>query len=77
MDSLCKNDTWDLVSLPPDKRALPCKWVFKKKLTSDVLPRYKARLVAKGFKQEKGVDFDLLESREDDYTQVCAWLGSL
>ena len=58
MDSLCKNATWDLVPLPPDKRALPCKWVFKKKLTGDALPRYKARLIAKGFKQEKGVDFD-------------------
>ena len=58
MDSLGKNDTWDLVSLPREKHALPFKWVFKMKVTGDVVPKYKAWLVAKGFKQEKRVDFD-------------------
>ncbi|NHV87477.1 reverse transcriptase domain-containing protein, partial [Escherichia coli] len=49
----------DLVPLPSDKTALPCKWVFKMKVTSnDSKPKYKARLVAKGFKQQHGIDFD-------------------
>ena len=53
------NDTWDLVELPKDAKALLCKWVYKKKVTSDDPdPKYKARLVAKGFKQQKGVAFD-------------------
>ncbi|MCO5546826.1 hypothetical protein L7F22_000262 [Adiantum nelumboides] len=53
------NDTWDLVKLLKNAKALTCKWVYKKKFTSgNPNPKYKARLVAKGFKQEKGVDFD-------------------
>ncbi|XP_047259300.1 receptor kinase-like protein Xa21 [Capsicum annuum] len=31
MESLHKNDTWDLVRLPKDKKIVRCKWVFKKK----------------------------------------------
>jgi hypothetical protein len=30
MESLHKNQTWDLVELPERKRAIGCKWVFKK-----------------------------------------------
>ena len=48
-----KNGTWYLVTWPKDKKALPCKWVYKYKYTSDsVHHKYKARIVAKGFKQE-------------------------
>ena len=54
-----KSQTWDLVKLPNGKKALPCKWVYRYKLTPhDGNPKYKARLVAKGFKQEQGIDFD-------------------
>ena len=53
------NQMWDLVPLPKDKKALPCKWVYRYKLTPhDGQPKYKAWLVAKGFKQEHGIDFD-------------------
>jgi hypothetical protein len=31
MESLHKNQTWDLVELPERKRVIGCKWVFKKK----------------------------------------------
>ena len=59
MDSIYKNGTWVLVPLPKDRKALPCKWVYKYKYTYDkTSPKYKACLVAKGFKQEHGVDFD-------------------
>ena len=59
MDSLIQNGTWKLTPLPKGKKALPCKWVYKVKLSpADGTPRYKARLVAKGFKQQQGIDFD-------------------
>src|SRR5216684_607549 len=44
MDALSKNNTWELVNLPPGRKAIKSKWVFK--LKSD--GRFRARLVAKG-----------------------------
>ena len=59
MDLLYKNSTWELVHLPAGKRILPCKWIYKQKVTDSASkPIYKARLVAKGFKQQEGVDFE-------------------
>ena len=53
MTALHKNQTWDLVKLLDGKKALPCKWVYRYKLTPhDGHHKYKAWLVAKGFKQE-------------------------
>jgi hypothetical protein len=57
--ALHKQGTWSLVSLPPNKNVVGCKWVYKLKYNSDgTIARYKARLVAKGFHQQYGVDFD-------------------
>lgn len=57
-DALLKNQTWSLVSLPPGRKPIGCKWVFKLKQNADgSLNRYKARLVAKGFHQKPGFDF--------------------
>ena len=60
MESLEKNKTWELVKLPKDKRAIRCKWVYKKK--EGISPqddiKYKARLVAKGYSQIPGIDFN-------------------
>ena len=58
MDSLKKNQTWDLVQLPIGKTVLPCKWVYWLKVTPGAKMTHKTRLVVKGFKQEYGVDFD-------------------
>ena len=47
-----------LVSLPPGKRAIGCRWVFKVKRNADgTVERYKGRLVAQGFSQRPGFDF--------------------
>ena len=58
MQSLRKNQTWDLVKLSKGKKAIGCKWVTKKEdsnLKGGL--RYKARLVAKGYAQE-GIDYN-------------------
>ena len=48
MNSIRHNKTWNLVELPKNRRALPCKWVYRLKETSDsAFPKYKAMLVAK------------------------------
>ena len=50
MRALEKNQTWELIDLPKEKRTVGCKWVFTVKFKSDgSLERYKARLVAKDF----------------------------
>lgn len=62
MEALTKNNTWTLVPLPPNKRPIGSKWVYKIKYRSDgQIERYKARLVAKGYSQIEGIDF-LLQS---------------
>ena len=50
LDALHKDNTWDLVDLPPRKSVVGCKWVYKIKTCSDgTIDRYKDRLVARGF----------------------------
>ncbi|KAG8489179.1 hypothetical protein CXB51_017224 [Gossypium anomalum] len=56
-DALMKNNTWDLVPLPANRRAAGCKWIFKLKHHSDgSIARYKGRLVVKGYLQEARID---------------------
>lgn len=54
-----QNKTWDLVTLPSDKNAIGCKWVYKVKYKSDgSLESYKARLVAKGYNQKIRTNYE-------------------
>ncbi|KAL0355081.1 UNVERIFIED_CONTAM: Retrovirus-related Pol polyprotein from transposon RE2 [Sesamum radiatum] len=56
--ALERNHTWELTSLPPGKRAIGSRWVYKLKLLPDgKIDIYKARLVAKGYTQIEGVDY--------------------
>lgn len=49
MASIIKNDTWILVELPANRKAIRNKWVYRVKIRSDGnIERYKARLVIKG-----------------------------
>jgi hypothetical protein len=52
-------DTFTPTQLPPGRKAIPCKWVFKvKRSEKGELIKYRARLVSKGFRQIAGKDFD-------------------
>ncbi|KAG8488507.1 hypothetical protein CXB51_016436 [Gossypium anomalum] len=77
MESLHKNRTWDLVKLPKGKKAVRCKWVFKKKEGTLRVeePRYKARLIAKGYSQILGVDFTDVFSPVIKHSSIRALLG--
>lgn len=53
-----KNETWQLVERPKDRRVIGVKWVFKTKLNPDgSISKHKARLVVKGYAQQYGVDY--------------------
>lgn len=58
-ESLLENRTWSLVNLPPDRKPINCKWVFKTKCDSNgVVNQHKARLVVKGCAQRQGIDYE-------------------
>jgi hypothetical protein len=53
-----KNDTWQLVDRPQNRKIIGVKWVYRTKLNADgSINKHKARLVVKGYSQVFGVDF--------------------
>ena len=49
--------------MPPRKKPIGLRWVFKlKKNSNGEIARYKARLVAKGYVQKVGIDYDVVFS---------------
>ena len=58
MDSLDKNEAWNLVQLPARRKSVGSKWLFKKKLNAEgKVDKYKSHLVAKGYSLVEGIDF--------------------
>ncbi|MHB1850521.1 MAG: Ty1/Copia family ribonuclease HI, partial [Acidimicrobiales bacterium] len=56
--SLTNNGTWILTILPPGRKTIKCKWIFKVKENADgTVSVYKTRLVACGYSQIFGVDY--------------------
>ena len=50
MNSLQKNTTWELVSLPPPRKLVQCEWVFQNKVAAyGKNYKYKEILVEKCF----------------------------
>jgi hypothetical protein len=58
LNELKRQNTWDLVPLPPNRKPLKGRWVLKIKYPPEGEPIYKARWVAKGFQQRFGIDFN-------------------
>ena len=58
MSMIQRNETWELIDKPADKKVIGVKWVFRMKLNADSsINKYKARLVVKGYAQIFGVDY--------------------
>jgi hypothetical protein len=59
LDSIQSNKTWELCYLPPGRKVIGSKWVFKTKRDgNNNFERYKARICAKGYSQVAGLDFE-------------------
>ncbi|GAA97486.1 hypothetical protein E5Q_04164 [Mixia osmundae IAM 14324] len=57
-ESMAANKVWELVELPPGRKAIDTLFVFATKVDEKgEVYRYKARLVAKGYRQIPGVDY--------------------
>lgn len=68
---LQKNQTWNLVERPVNRKILKNRWIFKVKLKADgTIDQYKARLVGKGCSQIHGVDYDETFSQVVRYSSV-------
>ena len=58
-DALIENKTWVLSPLPPGRKALGSRWVFKIRRHDDgTIEKFKARFVAQEFSQVFGSDYD-------------------
>lgn len=57
LNAMIKNEVYELVKLPAEKKPLKTKWVFKEKQDKEGIKRYKARLVIKGCNQKEGIDY--------------------
>ncbi|CAI7881806.1 unnamed protein product [Closterium sp. NIES-54] len=76
-ESLLENETWELCELPPGKKAISSKLIFRHEYGPDgELTRYKSRLVAKGFQQTKGKDFDEIFTPVGKGTTLRVMLGT-
>lgn len=71
MESIKRNNTWELMELPVGGKAIGVKWVYKTNFNENgEIDKYKARLVVKGYSQKHGIN----------YTKVfehMAWLDTI
>jgi hypothetical protein len=59
MTSIEENDTWSLADLPPGRKPIGVKWVFKVKQDEHgVVSKHKAFLVVKGYAQRHDINYD-------------------
>ena len=74
--SLLKNQTWDLIEKPFDRKPVQNKWVYKVKYKPNgEVDKFKTRLVAKDFTQKPGNNFTETYSPFICYDSVCAILA--
>ena len=76
LKSLEAFSTFEVVDLPPGKRPVGCKCVFKIKYRPDgSIDKYKVRLVAQGFLQQEGIDYNEIFAPVVDNTSMSLLLA--
>ena len=76
LTALAAFDTFEVVGLPPGKKPVGCKYVFKIKYHPDgSIDKYKVRLVAQGFLQQEGVDYNEIFAPVVDSTSISLLLA--
>ena len=76
LKSLEAFSTFEVVDLPPGKRPVGCKYVFKIKYRPDgSIDKYKVRLVAQGFLQQEGIDYNEIFAPVVDSTSMSLLLA--
>lgn len=59
INALEETGTWTIEDLPPGKKAIRSKWVYKVKYNSDGTGEHlKARVVVRGDTQTEGIDYN-------------------
>ena len=59
MEAVERNGTWELTELPPGRKPIDLKWIYKiKRDAQGNVVKHKARIMAKGYVQKQGIDFD-------------------
>lgn len=72
-----KNETFEPVDKPENKKIIGCRWVYKRKygILGVWRPIFKARLVAKDYSQKHGVDYQKISSRVVKHVSIrLLWL---
>ena len=63
---------WELTQLPPGRRAISSRWVFKIKRTAEgAVDKYKGQIVAQGFSQVLGVHYGEIFASTAWFAAVC------
>lgn len=58
IEALEANKTWGIVPLPPDKKTIGCRCIYKIKHNADGnVNKFEARLIAKGYIQQYDIDY--------------------
>lgn len=72
LKALKQNNIWIITTLPPNKRSIGFKWVYKTKYNYDgSIERYKAFLVVKGYTRREGFDYHDTFAPVAKFVTVC------